>query len=598
MAVQFPNLASTIAAIEGIRQGDERTAIYRDQIAQQNRALDLKDNRAKAKELADWTLRTGMAILSAPPAQRAALYAAARAEAESLGYDTSRLPAQYDAATEGFIKFNVDKARPLASFFKTQGAGAGGGGAPADSGWTNPGLAPARVSAAPQPAVPPTAVAATPQAPPAPQPQVAGAGPIPMAMPPSAPQIAPGATPTQMAGTPPPDDAGDGEYVEAGRVGTGRWIGLDPGDTIKIDRKGEPIDKAGMLFVRKADGRLMMFDPKARKTFTTVDAGNRYELIDNETGQPTGRTIDKGLSPADQPGSMGVGPAQPDAAIAALRGFQPPPGWGVATRGGRPLVSDGIVMLTRPDDNTAVAFVPLPQRGAPGQTARWDDVRDDKGRLVGQRRIDTNEYKPIDRNAGGSGRPLTQGHIDSLGGAGSAAQEFVGLRDTFDDSFGGLPFAGNLDNWIKRNVPDSIGGADPKGQADWWQRYQEQKNLVRNRLFGSALTATEKAEFDKANIDPGMKADKIRTNLARQADAAMRAAAKMARALEASGYNREAIEAAIGIPLDSLPSPTAKPAADTPKQPPGAPPANPGTAPTKGADKPTLKYNPATGRLE
>lgn len=146
-------------------------------------------------------------------------------------------------------------------------------------------------------------------------------------------------------------------------------------------------------------------------------------------------------------------------------------------------------------------------------------------------------------------KPLPTNAIKALESAGGAYADFTRLGDTWDDKYGGYGFemAGDAANWAGRSIP----GVDPKG-SNWWQDYQNQKNIIRNRLFGSALTKTEKDEFDKANIHPGMKPDVIRTNLQRQREAAERAARKMASAHVRSGYSPLAVEAAVGVPLGEI----------------------------------------------
>jgi hypothetical protein len=110
-----------------------------------------------------------------------------------------------------------------------------------------------------------------------------------------------------------------------------------------------------------------------------------------------------------------------------------------------------------------------------------------------------------------------------------------------------LGAVGELQNTIGRNVGGGYGE-----QAQWWQDYQTQKNTVRHALFGSALTATEKAEFDKAAITPGMSDETVSKNLQRQKMIAQRAARKLAAAYAKSGYSSEAIEAAVGVPMSEL----------------------------------------------
>lgn len=152
---------------------------------------------------------------------------------------------------------------------------------------------------------------------------------------------------------------------------------------------------------------------------------------------------------------------------------------------------------------------------------------------------------------------------------GGTAATFGNLVSTWSDKYGGYKSdtLGDLDLKYQRYI-----GGDRAGGADWWQNYQTQKNVIRNQLFGSALTVPEREEFDKAQISPGMKPDVIRKNLARQKAAADAAALKLAKSYIADGYRPEAVEAALGISLSDL---QAKP---------------------KSAGR--LKYNPATGELE
>ena len=86
------------------------------------------------------------------------------------------------------------------------------------------------------------------------------------------------------------------------------------------------------------------------------------------------------------------------------------------------------------------------------------------------------------------------------------------LNQSFVDEFAGNPALGRVENWMGRTFGDP---ASP-GQAQWWQDYQGYINDVRHSLFGGALTQTEKAEFEKAIISPGMNPKQARQNLARQ----------------------------------------------------------------------------------
>lgn len=136
--------------------------------------------------------------------------------------------------------------------------------------------------------------------------------------------------------------------------------------------------------------------------------------------------------------------------------------------------------------------------------------------------------------------------------AGQRLSELDRLAGSFTDEYGGFGTSlyGDVRNHVARNTP----GESPR--ADWWQGYQSLKNAVRNELFGAALTATEKAEFEKADINTGMSAEAIRLNLKRQSDIVRQAVRRRSKSLAADGYNAEAITEATGIPLDGEP-PTA-----------------------------------------
>lgn len=153
------------------------------------------------------------------------------------------------------------------------------------------------------------------------------------------------------------------------------------------------------------------------------------------------------------------------------------------------------------------------------------------------------------RNEGKPGRPLPAMTIKDLGTKGQAVDDLNRLTEGFQDGYGGYKtsWGGDVSNAVGRNWGLGLGE-----QANWWQDYQSRKNVVRNQLFGSALTAQEKGEFDKADISPGMTPATIRQNLARQQTAVTNAARKMATALAKQNYSREAIEAALGMSLDDL----------------------------------------------
>lgn len=121
----------------------------------------------------------------------------------------------------------------------------------------------------------------------------------------------------------------------------------------------------------------------------------------------------------------------------------------------------------------------------------------------------------------------------------------AGFKDTYaDKTFSAI---GDIQNWIGSR--GKLGFGD---QADWWSEYYRQRNVARNALFGSALTKTEAAAFEKTDINPGMDPKQIRRNLERQRELARSAAFKLGSSMSEQGFDKNAIESAIGYKLDDL----------------------------------------------
>lgn len=161
--------------------------------------------------------------------------------------------------------------------------------------------------------------------------------------------------------------------------------------------------------------------------------------------------------------------------------------------------------------------------------------------------------------AGGGEKPgktLPFGAIDKLSKKEGVRDAYIDLADSFKDEFSGNPAIAGLENLGGRFLPGVTGKGD---QANWWQNYQEQTNLVRNQLFGSALTATEKASFDAQNIVPGMDAGEIKRRLAQQTAIADKAYSKLVKATKDSGYDTS------GFTTDRLAAPATKPGAQPAK---------------------------------
>lgn len=150
------------------------------------------------------------------------------------------------------------------------------------------------------------------------------------------------------------------------------------------------------------------------------------------------------------------------------------------------------------------------------------------------------------RGEGRGARPIPGSERTALLSASGRLSELDRLGGAFNNDFAGYVSGtlGDAANFVARNTP----GDSPR--ATWWQDYQRLKNIVRNELFGAALTATEAREFEKADVNPGQSAETVRTNIARQSTIVRQALARRARSMAADGYNTRAIEEATGIQVE------------------------------------------------
>ena len=117
---------------------------------------------------------------------------------------------------------------------------------------------------------------------------------------------------------------------------------------------------------------------------------------------------------------------------------------------------------------------------------------------------------------GGAGDKMTGKMLDDFLGEAKVAKSYANLSSTFDPGYTGYTFdaIGDLKKLQAKAAPMSEFDRD---LTAWWMKYQEQVNAVRNDLFGSALTETEKNEFLKAMVTPGMDSEIAKRNLETQA---------------------------------------------------------------------------------
>lgn len=154
--------------------------------------------------------------------------------------------------------------------------------------------------------------------------------------------------------------------------------------------------------------------------------------------------------------------------------------------------------------------------------------------------------------AAADGKQIPLPSMEKLAKQSNGVSDISNLSSSFKQSYVGF----GSDLLGKGAISLALRSSDPKSIefGQWWQTYQNQVNQIRNDLFGAALTNTEKAEFDRAIVTPGMSGPQAQANLERQASAAQRAFEKITKAAAAGGYSKSALEAL--SPQMTLPSPS------------------------------------------
>lgn len=147
-------------------------------------------------------------------------------------------------------------------------------------------------------------------------------------------------------------------------------------------------------------------------------------------------------------------------------------------------------------------------------------------------------------------KDLTPNNIDKLTAKAGQYQTMQRLADNYQENYGGNVMTGGLENLAGRYGGEKLGVSDP-GQTQWWQDYQAYANQIRNDLFGSALTKTEKGEFLKAMITPGMDSKQISKNLQRQLSISNAAKKREVGALRAGNYNQAQLDEIFGQDINN-----------------------------------------------
>ncbi|MBA2690072.1 MAG: hypothetical protein H0U63_04650 [Burkholderiales bacterium] len=158
-----------------------------------------------------------------------------------------------------------------------------------------------------------------------------------------------------------------------------------------------------------------------------------------------------------------------------------------------------------------------------------------------------NEGPILGTTSASTPRNMSVGDITKLSEEGNKFASINSFSDTFKPEYAGHTILGDAVNVAGRNLPEVAVGKSAADGATWWQGYDRFKNVVRNELFGSALTAPEKAAFEKADINPRMNPKQIQKNLSIQQAIADKALRNKAGAMLSAGYKLDTVAKAYGV---------------------------------------------------
>lgn len=139
------------------------------------------------------------------------------------------------------------------------------------------------------------------------------------------------------------------------------------------------------------------------------------------------------------------------------------------------------------------------------------------------------------------GKPLSMNDATKLTERSAATDKLVSIYESFKPQYAG--FATDKVGDVALVIAGKA--KDPKSVElfQWWQGYQDHVNKVRNELFGAALTAPEKSEFEKAMVTKGMSPSQASANLRRQADLSLNAYNKLEKVLRTQGISKTGLDA-------------------------------------------------------
>jgi hypothetical protein len=194
--------------------------------------------------------------------------------------------------------------------------------------------------------------------------------------------------------------------------------------------------------------------------------------------------------------------------------------------------------MADPTTNDLPFLLEIQRRAAAGEDVPEDVVKKAGARL--RTYAQQGLYKP---NAGlaDSGLPIRDIRDNERNALTEVMDTFSAQRDllaNFKDEYAGSPILGALENTAQSKF-SSVGSP---GQSLFWKKFGLYDSLERNKLFGAALTATEKQSWENTTVGPGDDPKIVKDKILTRYTLARTAASRLAGVAEAGGVSPKIVE--------------------------------------------------------
>lgn len=142
----------------------------------------------------------------------------------------------------------------------------------------------------------------------------------------------------------------------------------------------------------------------------------------------------------------------------------------------------------------------------------------------------------------GKTRPMSDGSAKAFEDQVAIYGALKSAVNGFRPEYAGNTITGGMEN-VGQSLNSSIG---TPGQRDWWSAFRTSDNLIRNDLFGAALTDTEKKAYEETTISERMDPVIVEQNLSRRAEIIRKAMARRTDFMKKNRVDPDAVDALAG----------------------------------------------------